>query len=128
MSTRETHEPEQAPDAIADRKISGVIAASLVVTLAALLIAWVLLAAWGQPPRRGAPKAAPTTIGILEQSLIRDTERGVALQRQQARELEQWGWVDRDAGIARIPIESAIDLIADAPPPADRAIEPKEAR
>lgn len=26
--------------------------------------------------------------------------------------LESYGWVDRDAGIARIPIERAIDLVA----------------
>jgi len=33
------------------------------------------------------------------------------LRDAQRRELAGWGWVDRDAGIARIPIDRAMDLV-----------------
>jgi len=35
-----------------------------------------------------------------------------ALHARDARILETYGWVDRDAGIARVPIERAMDLLA----------------
>jgi hypothetical protein len=35
-----------------------------------------------------------------------------ALHAQEARELTSYGWVDRGAGIARIPIERAMELTA----------------
>ena len=34
------------------------------------------------------------------------------LRERQRRELESWGWVDRKAGIAKIPIDRAIDIVA----------------
>jgi hypothetical protein len=33
------------------------------------------------------------------------------LRDAQRRELAGWGWGDRDAGIARIPIDRAMDLV-----------------
>jgi hypothetical protein len=115
--------PRQAPDEVAERKVSGIIAGGLAITLGALVVAWLLLEQWGQPPRAKEPPPAPRTIGILEQSLIRDTERGVELRDRQYKELATWGWVDRDAGIAKIPVASAIDILAAAPLPPDRALE-----
>ena len=34
------------------------------------------------------------------------------LWKLQRRELERWGWVDREAGVAQIPIEQAMDVVA----------------
>jgi hypothetical protein len=36
-----------------------------------------------------------------------------ALRAREARQLEGYGWVDRDAGRARIPIERAMELLAE---------------
>ncbi len=36
-----------------------------------------------------------------------------AVQEREAADLEGFGWVDRDAGIARIPIEQAMRLLAE---------------
>ena len=37
------------------------------------------------------------------------------LRAQQKRALEAIGWVDRDRGIARIPVAAAMDLMVSAP-------------
>ena len=63
----------------------------------------------GQAPQRVASGAA-FQAGTPERSLIERSERGLALQAEQRSKLDQYGWVDRDAGVARIPIERAIDL------------------
>ncbi|HVJ89881.1 MAG TPA: hypothetical protein VM580_08755 [Labilithrix sp.] len=124
MSTEsDPMEVRQAPDELASRRITMVTIASIVITALALVLAWVLLARWGQAPRRGTPPVAPRTIGILEQSLIGVTARGESLREEQAASLTRWGWVDRDAGIARIPIDNAIDALVASPPPSDRPLE-----
>lgn len=113
----------QAPDHIARRRVLVIGIGSIVVTAAALVVAWVLLGHWGEPARRGAPPPAPSTIGLLEQSLIVDTDRGARLLEKQRAELETWGWVDADAGVARIPIGTAIDLLVTSPLPIDQPLE-----
>jgi hypothetical protein len=57
---------------------------------------------------RNAPVPPPRD--TLERTLVANTERGPELQRKRAQELSSWGWIDRDAGIARMPIDEAIDL------------------
>jgi hypothetical protein len=58
------------------------------------------------------PLPAPREISGLEQTPIRDTRVGEDLLDAQKRRLETWSWVDRDAGIARIPIRRAMDVVA----------------
>jgi hypothetical protein len=48
-----------------------------------------------------------------EQTPIETTERGLTLRAKQLKQLAGYGWADRDAGIARIPIERAMDLRAE---------------
>lgn len=117
----------QEPDAMDRRKIALVTIASLVVMALALVAAWVLLERWerGRRDARAVASAAPRTIGILEQAPILGPGRGLDLRARQEADLHRFGWVDRDAGIARIPIEDAIDLFVDAPPPPDRPPAPR---
>ena len=126
MSSEPAHDKlEQAPDRLADRKIAAVTAASIVVTAIALVVAWVLFEKW-TPARQheaGTPPPAPRSIATLEQSLILHTERGIELRTQQQAALARWGWADRDAGVARIPVEKAIDLLAASPLPVDSSVE-----
>lgn len=51
--------------------------------------------------------------GTLERSLIEATKRAYDLDQEKREELTRWGWIDRSAGIARIPIERAMDLVAE---------------
>lgn len=120
----------QAPDELANRRIWAITLASLAVTAVALAVSWALLERWGgagRAPSGRPPPAAPRTIGILEQSLVLTTDRGAELRREQAAALARWEWVDRDAGVARIPIEVAMDILADAPPAPERPLADEEA-
>ena len=49
------------------------------------------------------PRPAAPEISEIEQTPIGDTKRGIDMRDAQKRELEGWGWVDRDAGVATHP-------------------------
>jgi hypothetical protein len=117
-------EVRQAPDVLDRRSLMAVTVGSVIITGVALVVAWLLLDAWGQKPRTTPPPVAPRTIGTLEQTLVLDTKRGLALRAEQEASLGKWEWVDRDAGVARIPIAEAIDVLASDPIPADRPLSP----
>jgi hypothetical protein len=60
----------------------------------------------------GGARVVERTLGGVEQTPIWDSKVGLDLERKQRRELERWGWVDRPRGIASIPIEEAMDIVA----------------
>jgi hypothetical protein len=62
---------------------------------------------------RAGTRPLPATVGTVEQSLVRETARGVTQRTEQTAALERWGWVDRDAGVATIPIDRAIDVVVE---------------
>ena len=76
-------------DEIPTGAIVKVLAAAAVVTIVSLVVARAILPGVPASP----PVVAPT--------------RSVP-----SVDLDAYGWVDRDAGIARIPIERAMDLVA----------------
>jgi hypothetical protein len=59
------------------------------------------------------PSATPAQVGTAETTLFVATERGLTQRAQQRASLEIYGWVDRDAGRARIPIERAMGIVVD---------------
>jgi hypothetical protein len=98
----------QEPDAIDRRRLRRAIAVGVMGF--AIAIAVTVLFLRTAPPQAAAPPPAPAQ---ADTSLVLATERGVTLKRAQRASLERFGWVDRDAGIARIPIERAMDIVAD---------------
>jgi len=60
------------------------------------------------PPRAG-PALLPEPIANL-----------AAYRAETTLELESYGWVDRKAGIARIPIERAIEILTEQAPASDK--------
>ena len=56
-------------------------------------------------------RAAPDQLSHIEETLIWNTRRGLDLRERQRAELQNWGWVDRKAGLAIIPIDEAIDIV-----------------
>jgi hypothetical protein len=78
-------------------------------------VARALMNAWatGEPLHTRAPPRANAQIGIVEQTLVRNTRRGLDANDAERRNLTRWGWADRAHGVARIPIDSAMDLAAD---------------
>jgi len=100
---------QQEEDEVRGRAIAIAAAAALVVGGAGVAGAWLVLAL-GAPPQRPPVGPAPREIAHVEQTPIWVAKDGLDLRTQQRAELHAWGWVDRDAGVARIPIERAIDL------------------
>jgi hypothetical protein len=123
---REPFVVRQEPDRLHQRKLVVVTTMSIAIFAMATASAWFLLAATSTAPSAGGkpPPPAPAQIGTVETTLIDVTERGVKLRADERQALDRYGWVDRDAGLARIPIERAMDMVAEHPVPADRSLVP----
>lgn len=59
-----------------------------------------------------APTANPPAPPSADTSFILATERGITLRNEKRESLDHYGWVDRDAGVSKIPVERAMDLVA----------------
>ncbi len=105
----------QEEDVIASRTIVRVAVSAIVVGLIGVGVAGLVLRAGGVAPRE-AQAPAPRTIANIEQTPIWQAEDGVTLRARQRAELRVWGWADRDAGVARIPIDRAKDLVVERAP------------
>lgn len=116
----------QEPDRLERRKLVVVTVTSIAIAALATASAWLLLVGASPPPvaTEKPPPFAPAQIGTVETTLIATTERGLTLRAEQKEALTHYGWVDQDAGIGRIPIDIAIDIVAEHPVPADKAIAP----
>ena len=101
-----------------------------------LLWGSIFVAAWFYRAHFGPSPAFPTagrqtsfTLGpSLEPEALRSWQEGQAADQS----LDSFGWVDRKQGIARIPIERAMQLMADGAqpvpfPPASAAVKEAEA-
>jgi len=97
----------------ASLKLIGIIAVSLVLGLASVLLSarW-LVRAGDNPERRAGELGSRGNFqhGPDDETAIAEAWADIAAQTQLR--LHTYGWVDRRAGIARIPIERAMDLLA----------------
>jgi hypothetical protein len=107
--------PLQEDDRLPNRRVSAVVITTTMVGIAAVAFsAWFLAAAGrGRDHGPASPTPAPSVIGTVEQILLDDAHRAADLRREQLDHLHRFGWIDRDHGIAHIPIERAMDLLAD---------------
>lgn len=84
----------------------------------------------GQPPAGPAPTALELEPQVPPQPRLQLNEHADLERKQKAEEaiLESYGWVDRQAGVVRIPIERAMELEAEraqAKPPAPQGAPTK---
>jgi hypothetical protein len=109
-------QPRQEEDLVPSRRlvrigvVSLVVGALGVVAATALLLVCIGSVAPDMAAGKG-PGPAPRTIAHVEQTPIWQTRAGEDLRAEQRRRLASWGWVDRDAGVARIPIDRAMDVV-----------------
>jgi hypothetical protein len=84
-------------------------------SLGVVAAALILIGAAGSLRPSAADAAGPASggprISGVEQTPIWNARDGLDLRTRQRAELEAWGWADRDAGIARVPIGYAVDLV-----------------
>lgn len=107
MRARRADEHEEA--AVATRQVHRVgvgLALTLVFVLGAAYLLWRF---WLAPiPPRPVPRADIPPAPLLQPHPASDLAQERALQHAR---LHGYAWVDRDAGIARIPIERAMALL-----------------
>jgi hypothetical protein len=119
MSGEKAHDefvPRVEDDHVSSKRlwVTTVVAACVVVI--ALFVADRMMRAAEGPASAASsasPPRAPNQIGIVEQTLIRDTRRGLDERATQQESLAHFRWVDRAHGVAGIPIDQAMDLVAD---------------
>lgn len=105
--------PLQERDHVEGGPIAKSLLGLVAIGVAAIAVATLLV---GHPPEGVAPGPAPRTIGSIEQTPITGTAVGLELRDRQRESLETWRWVDRDAGVAAIPIERAMQIVSGGPP------------
>src|SRR5262249_8111460 len=113
MTDFEATRPVQEEDRARAGYVLVIAAVAAAVTCWSLVIALCVLRAAGGTP--GAPPApfAPREIATVEQTLILDVERGMDLRRRQEEALARAAWIDRDAGLAQIPIDVAMQAVVE---------------
>ena len=104
---------KQERDHIEGGPIAKILLALIAIGVVAIGASTCLL---GHAPVTAAPRVAPRTIGSIEQTQITGTAVGLELHDRQRAALDSWGWVDRDAGVATIPIERAMGIVAGGKP------------
>jgi hypothetical protein len=106
----------QEGDVVASRKISAILVAAVVITIVALAIArWILAVAASALPSHPALFApvAPREIAGIHQTLIGRDRHGWQLRDEQLRSLDEYRWINRERGIAQIPIDRAMQIVVD---------------
>jgi|HubBroStandDraft_6_1064221.scaffolds.fasta_scaffold1536893_2 hypothetical protein len=109
-------EVRQEDDVVCATTLLKVGVTSLVVGVVGVFFSSVVLVAATHAPKpslAGSGGLAPmqTDLSQVEQTPIWDARGGEDRREAQTRELERWGWVDRNAGVANIPIDRAMDLV-----------------
>jgi hypothetical protein len=68
------------------------------------------IAPHGEPPP--PPAVHRSQVGIVNQRLFGEQPENEDVQRRAAGRLATYGWVDRDAGLVHLPIDRAVELVA----------------
>jgi len=90
------------------------------VTIAAFLVAWGYYRLLAKDERRQDPKPTPIALTMPPPSrpgpqLQASPESELAAFKQsEVQRLESWGWMDETAGLAHVPIERAMEAVAEA--------------
>ncbi len=104
-------EVHQEPDVIAPRRLVQVSLLAIGVGLVAVLFSAVLLETnTGGIRSDQGNRAAQAEIAHVLQTPILGEGEGQELRAAQRAELSRYRWLDRDAGVAAIPIERAMEI------------------
>lgn len=107
--------PPQQPDRIPGRTIFGVGIGVLVSTLLGLIVAFGIVECSSRGPgvrwRPSNPPHAPAEVNAMEMLPFSVEAQGIDMNGRAADLLSSYGWVDRDRGIVRVPIDVAFELL-----------------
>jgi hypothetical protein len=108
--------PPAEEDVVPSRRIVAVGVAALVVFFVGSLAAGLAMRNLRRELNPDGPPAWPAEagkakIGMVEQRLFEHANQGAAWRAQAQQRLGSIGWVDRQKGLAHIPIDRAMDRI-----------------
>jgi|HubBroStandDraft_6_1064221.scaffolds.fasta_scaffold296235_3 hypothetical protein len=108
----------QEDDAIAGGRLARIAVFAVAVGLMGVALSALLLETntggiRGHLPVGASPRPAGPEIAHIEQTPLFGAAEGLELRRRQREELSRYRWVDRDAGLVAIPIERAMDVVAE---------------
>jgi hypothetical protein len=108
------HGVRSEEDRISTPRILAVGIGSLV---AFVLSSWIVLVYFRHEMSAATPPPIPqeigrSKIGMVEQQLFESARRGASDREVRLERLRSFGWVDRGQGVAHIPIDQAMDLVA----------------
>jgi len=96
------------PEGLRARTIWLVAAGTVALALALTLVAWLLVVVPHGSPAASQPSS-------LRHDLFETASDGADARARALQALEQTEWIDREAGVIRMPIEQAIDAVAADP-------------
>lgn len=107
--------PERDPQSVSGWFVSAVIGGALIVFTFFVVGTWAQL----QEREKHLNPAGPyqpqalekAEINIVNTALFQLDTRAYEEKNQQLKQLHEYGWVDRDAGVVHVPIEQAIDRV-----------------
>lgn len=115
----ELHHPPQERDTLPGRLLAligaGVVGLTVVLSLIAFALVRSDLHDQLEPPRGGTRTPTLDEAHLYTEELLRGGARSPHVP--QAIRARTWGWVDREAGLVHMPIETAMQLRLRAEPP-----------
>jgi hypothetical protein len=120
VTEHEAHDAHGHPpaelDLVPSRRIVMVGVAALVVFTAGSIAAGIGMKMVQRSVNPDGPAALPSEagrakIGMVEQRLFENSNMGFAWRAKQRQRLESFGWVDKEKGIAHIPIDRAMERV-----------------
>jgi hypothetical protein len=114
------HGARSEEDRISTGSIIAVGIGSLVVFFlaSAVAVSYLRVAQGERPPLPIPPEVGRSKIGMVEQQQFEVAVRGERDREVRLERLRSYGWVDRAGGVAHVPIEQAMELVAKGVRPA----------
>jgi hypothetical protein len=117
LSARDGGAVRQELDVLASGRLVRIAVVALLVSVVGVVCAGLLLRRTTGPLRAGSGESAGALVSTgreiagIEQTPILVSRDGIDLRDREREELSRAAWIDRDAGVAAIPIERAMEMI-----------------
>jgi hypothetical protein len=92
--------------------VTGIAALVIFFLASFVTISFLRMKEGDRPPLPVPQEIGQSKIGLVEQQLFESATRGAKDREARKKQLGSYGWVDRKAGVVRIPIERAMELSA----------------
>lgn len=108
----------QEEDFVPTKRIAVALGATILLTVVCLVWVWAVMKPFESSaagtPRTPRPQNQPAvTSSDVDRTLYGWTGFATRLVAQKTAELESWSWVDKPAGVVRIPIEKAMQIVVE---------------